>query len=106
MTIAATGTGVKNLAIGVAVLAGVAAVVYLSFKGRAALSAVADKASEAGGFLFSAGDAPETLGTKIYDFFNAPSDRNASGAPYYWDVTQAEKTRIALISQREKTGFE
>lgn len=106
MSIESKGAALKNIGIGVAVLAGVAAVVYLAVKGRAAFSAVADKAADLGGFIFSAGEAPETLGTTIYDFFNAPPDRNADGTPYYWDVTQAEKTRIALIAQREKTGFE
>lgn len=98
-----TGTDAKNYAIGAAVLVGVAAAVWLFFRGREAVAAVAEKAGAVGDFLFSAGDAPETLGTKIYDFFNAPADRNADGAPYYWDVTQAEKTRIALIAAREKT---
>lgn len=98
-----TGADVKGYAVGIAVLAGVAAVVYLAVKGRAAIGAVADKAGELGGFIFSAGESPSTLGTTIHEFFNKPPDRNADGQPYYWDVTQAEKTRIALIAAREKT---
>lgn len=106
MSIASTGAGVKNLAIGVAIAAGVVGVVYLFIKGKQGLQAAGAAVANAGGFLFSAGDAPETLGTKIYDIFN-PEPRTEPGElPYWWDATQAEKTRIALIGAREKTGFE
>ena len=105
MSVASTGAGIKNIAIGAAVLVGVVGVLYLFFKGKQGLQAAGKAVSDAAGFVFSAGDAPETLGTKLFDLFN-PEPRGSGDLPYWWDATQAEKTRIALIGARDKTGFE
>ena len=98
MSIESKAAGLKNAAYGLAVLVAVAAVIYLVMKGRNVVKA----AKDAGGFLFGADDAPETVGTWLYDALNTPAPR-VDGRPDYWDVTQAEKTKIALISAREKT---
>lgn len=73
------GTGAKNLAIGIAVIAGVAAVVYLAVKGKQAAAAVGQAAKAVGqatkdtaGYLFGADYASATVGTDLYDLVNDP----------------------------------
>lgn len=101
-SLASLGTGTKNLAIGIAVIAGVAAVVYLAFKGKQAAAAVGQAAKDAGGYLFGSDYASSTIGSDLYDLLN-PAPTGADGKPSYWDADQAERTRIALIAAREKT---
>jgi len=83
-SLAKVGGGVKNLAVGVAVAGAVGVAIYAVVKGKDIVNA----AKDAGGYLFGADNAPRTLGTDIYDMFNAP-------APYF-DDAQARKTCAAL----------
>lgn len=61
------GSGVKNLAIGVGIAAAVGVVVYAVVKGKK----IVDAAKDAGGFVFGTRQ-DATLGTWIYEKFNAP----------------------------------
>lgn len=61
------GSGVKNLAIGVGIAAAIGVVVYAVMKGKK----IVDAAKEGAGFVFGAGQ-DATLGTWLYDKFNAP----------------------------------
>lgn len=91
--IAATGAGVKNIAIGVAVLAGIAAVAYLGFKLYRGAQAVGEAAGEVvdwgrdvantdlnpaseenlvnrGVHALLGSDGSWSIGTKIYDWLH------------------------------------
>lgn len=98
MSIAATGQGVKNLAIGVAILGGVVLAVYLI---RNAADA-ARKVANAGAWLFGASDEA-TVGTWLYDKFNTPGlSRSTDAVLAKWgivDEVQAIKTCNAIWSQ-------
>ncbi len=95
----ALGGGVKNLAIGLAVLGAVAGVVYVLVKVLPAakkvvtekLNPVSDKNIfyETAGALVGADNETATLGTTLYDLFH-PGTRD------FYDPAQAEKTRAAL----------
>lgn len=65
--ISRVGGGVKDLAIGIGIAAGVGVVVYAIVKG----SKIVDTAKEAGGFVFGT-NQDATLGTWLYEKFNAP----------------------------------
>jgi len=98
MSIATTGAGVKNLAIGVAILGGLVLAVYLIRNAAAA----AQKVANAGAFLFGAsGEA--TLGTWLYDKFNTPGlARSSDPVLAKWgiaDEAQAIKTCNAIWAQ-------
>lgn len=99
MSVESKAAGLKNAAYGLAVLVAIAGVIYLVMKGRNVVKA----AKDAGGFLFGADSAPETVGTWLYDALNSPPAANPDGKPAYWDYSQAEKTKIRLIGAREKT---
>lgn len=82
--ISQAGSGLKNIAIGVAVLAALAALVYAIVKGKQALTVVKD----AGGYLFGSDTAARTLGTDLYDATHGSID--------YTDPEQELKTCLAL----------
>lgn len=84
-SLAKVGGGVKNIAIGVAVAAGVGVVIYAAMKGKK----IVDAAKDAGGYLFGADNASRTLGTDIFNLLNP------NAGPKF-DDAQARKTCAAL----------
>lgn len=87
MSILATGAGVKNLAIGVAILVAVAGAIWLVRRGNQVLDATAQGA----GFLFGT-SKDSTLGTWLYDVLNRP-DLPANRLYAKWGITD-EATAI------------
>lgn len=71
--ISQVGSGVKNLAIGVAVAAAVGVVVYALVKGKK----IVEAAKEAGGFVFGTSQT-QTLGTWLYEKFSSTPTPSAS----------------------------
>lgn len=88
------GTALKNIAIGGAAVIAVIALVYYGSKIAAALSKGAQKAEEAGDFLFGADTAPETFGTWLYD------QTHDESADDYFDEDQALRTCRRLAASR------
>lgn len=95
---AQAGGGLKNLAIGVAVIGGVIAAIYLIKKGSDAAAAVVDTLKGAGesvasGVGFITGTSQDsTLGTSIYDWLNPPQP--------YQTPEQFEAARAAFRLRR------
>ena len=89
MSLLATGAGVKNLAIGAAILGALLLAVWVVRKGNQVLDATAEGA----GFLFGT-NKDSTLGTWLYDVLNRP-DLPANQIYAKWGITdeaQAIKT--------------
>lgn len=96
-SIAAVGGGVKNLAIGAAVLLGVVTVIYVAVKAKKAVAAVGtavnpvDPENLANRAVTAAirgitGDKDQTLGGLIYDFFHKDEAQAATApTPYRTD---------------------
>lgn len=87
-TFAKFGAGARNLAIAAGVIAALVGVVWLVKK----LQPLAQKAEEAGGFLFGSDAAPVTLGTWMYDSLHDPAAA--------FDETQAVTTCNLIWRQK------
>lgn len=85
------GTGARNLAIAAGIVAAIGVAWWLVKKS----GQVAQAVGEGAGFLTGTSNE-SSLGSWLYDVTHPEK-------PAYWDASQAEKTRIALIAAREKT---
>lgn len=96
MSLLATGQGVKNLAIGVAIFAGLVGLVLVLRKGQQVVAAV----NEGAGFVFGYNEK-QTLGTWLYDQLHSDVQQSDPVLAKWGikDETQAIATCNALWSQ-------